>query len=79
MDRPEFGFGNIRMAFENKVAQARSSLGFGSKDVLMFPTKLVEGTVKRTTDLSKAVIDGTVALSKEFMSAIEAAFKKEPK
>jgi len=76
MDRPELGFGNIRMAFENKIAKAKSTVGFGAKDVLMFPTKLIEGTVRKTTDISRAVIDGSVAVARELKSAIAGAFKK---
>ncbi len=75
MDRPELGFGNIKMAFETKMANARSP-AVKAKDVLLFPTKLIEGTVKKSTEISRAVVDGTVALGKELKEALSAAFKK---
>jgi len=76
MDRPELGFGNIKMAFETKIAKAKSTVGFGAKDILMLPSKMFEGAVKKTTDISRAVAEGTVALGRELKSAIAAAFKK---
>lgn len=75
MDRPEFGFGNIRMALENKIAKARG-IGIKAKEVLMFPTKLIEGTIRKSTDISRAVVDGTVAVARELKNAIAGAFKK---
>jgi hypothetical protein len=79
MDRPEFGFGNIKMAFENKLSQARSSGGFKTEDIVMFPGRLLEGMVKGATDLSKAVVDGTFAVGNEVKKAVEDSFKKEKK
>lgn len=76
MDRPDFGFGNIKMAFENKLAQARSG-EFKPEDALMFPGKLLEGFVKGATDLSKAVVSGTFAVGNEIKKSVEDAFKKE--
>ena len=79
MDKPEFGFGNIRMAFEDKLSQARSTGGFKAEDILMFPGKLLEGMVKGATDLSKAVIDGTFAVGNEVKKAVSDSFRKEKK
>lgn len=79
MDRPEFGFGNIKMAFEDKLAKAQAGSGFKAEDVLMLPGKLLEGMVKGATDFSKAVIDGTFAVGNEVKKAVEDTFKKEPK
>jgi len=78
MDRPEFGFGNIKMAVEDKLAKARSPEGINPENVLMLPVKILEGTVKGATDISKAVIDGTFAVGNELKKAVEGAFKKEP-
>lgn len=75
MDRPEFGFGNIKMAVKDKLAQARSSVLKGPQEVFLLPVKLVEGVVKGATDISKAMIDGTFAVGKE----IAQSFKKQPK
>jgi hypothetical protein len=76
MDRPEFGFGNIKMAFENRLAEARTT-EFKPENVLMLPVKLLEGLVKGATDFSKAVVDGTFAVGKEVKKSVEDAFKKE--
>jgi len=80
MDRPEFGIGNIKMAFEEKLSQGAKSSGINIEDILGLPVKLVQGTVKGATDLSKAVIDGTVAVGREITKAIIIdPFKKEKK
>jgi len=75
MDRPEFGFGTIKMAFEDKLAQRKDKLDF--TDILMLPAKIVEGTVRGATDVSKALVEGSFAVGNEFKKALEAAFKKE--
>lgn len=79
MDRPEFGFGNIKMAFEDKLTQARKTNGFKAQDFLMLPGKLIESTVKGATDVTKAVVVGTVSVGKELKNAVEDAFKREKK
>jgi hypothetical protein len=80
MDRPEFGFSNIKMAFEEKLAQGTKSKGINIEDILVLPAKLLQGTVKSATDLSKAVIDGTVAVGREITKAVIIdPFKKEKK
>jgi len=78
MDRPEFGFGNIKMAFEDKLAEGKKVNGFKAEDILILPGKLLEGTAKGLTDFSKALIIGTVNAGKEVKKAVEGAFKKEP-
>jgi len=79
MDKPEFGFSNIKMAFEEKLAQGRKTSGFKVEDVLKLPANLLQGTVKSATDLTKAVIDGAASVGKELKKAVEETFKKEPK
>jgi hypothetical protein len=80
MDRPEFGIGNIKMAFEEKLSQGAKSSGINIEDILVLPAKLLQGTVKGATDLSKAVIEGTVAVGREITKAIIIdPFKKEKK
>jgi hypothetical protein len=58
MDRPEFGFANIKSAFEGKLMQARSSAGMRPQDMLSLPVRWVRNGIKSGTDLSNAVIDG---------------------
>ena len=79
MNRPEFGIGNIRMAFEDRIAQLRAGTGVKPQHILMLPAKILEGGVRGATDLTKAVIDGTFAVGKELKNAVEDTFKKEPK
>ncbi len=79
MDRPEFGFNDIRAAFEKKLTEARSRKGFELQDILLFPGKLVEGTVKGTAELSKAVITGVFAVGNEFRKVADSTLKKEKK
>jgi len=79
MDRPEFGFGNIKMAFEDKLAQGRKGGGIKTQDVLSLPANLVQGTIKGATDLTTAVIGGTISAGKEIVKAVGDSFKKEKK
>lgn len=79
MDRPEFGFGNVKMAFENKIAEGIKADRFKAEDVIMLPGKILEGTLKTATDLAKTVIIGTVSVGNEIKKAVEAAFRKEKK
>ncbi|MDD2752034.1 MAG: DUF748 domain-containing protein [Candidatus Omnitrophica bacterium] len=75
MSQPEFGFGNIKMAFEEKIAQGRGP-GITVKSVAMLPGKIIEGTVKGATDISKAVFSGTFAVANLFKKAVVATVKK---
>lgn len=66
MDRPEFGFGDIQMAFEDTINRGRQAMGgFGAKDALMVPVKLVEGTIKTSSGISKLVLNGISAVGNE--------------
>ncbi len=63
MDQPEFGFANIKSAFEGKLMQARSNAGLRPQDVLSWPGRWLQSGIKSGTDLSNAVIDGIFDLS----------------
>ena len=78
MDRPAFGFGDIKMAFEDKLAQGRKSNIFDPQYVLAIPAKFLEGLLRGASDVSKAVIGGTFAAGEEIKKRAEEAFKKEP-
>lgn len=58
MDRPEFGFSNIKSAFEGKLMQARTSAGLRPQDVLIWPGRWVKSGLKSGADLSSALVDG---------------------
>ena len=76
---PHLHQNSLLLAFEDKLAKARGANGFKAQDVLMFPAKLMEGTVKTATTLSKAVIDGVFAVGNEIKKSVEDSFKKEKK
>jgi hypothetical protein len=78
MDRPEFGFEYIKAAITDKVSAAKGK-GINTEDVVLFPAKLVEGTVKGTTEVTTAVIGGFFSLGKELGKAFFGAFSREGK
>jgi len=61
MDNPQFGFGNFKMAFEDKITKGMS-LGFKPENALVFPLKVMEGGVRSFADLTRAAIDGIFAI-----------------
>ncbi|MFH0791252.1 MAG: DUF748 domain-containing protein [Candidatus Omnitrophota bacterium] len=79
MDKPIFNLGDIKMAFEEKLGAAFRNNQITSTDVLMFPARLLEGTVKATTDASKAMVLGTFSISNELWRTFEASFKRQAK
>lgn len=79
MDRPEFGFSDIKMAFEDKLAKARNNNAFKPQDIVSLLGKILEGTVKGATNFSKAVIAGTLAVGNELKKAVQDSFKKTPR
>ena len=76
MDMPEFGFGNIKTAVEEKLSQGHRGNGLKAEDFLNLPVKIIEGTIKSATDISRAVIESTIALGK---AVVVDPFKKEKK
>jgi hypothetical protein len=76
MDRPEFGFGYIKDAVTDKITLAKGK-GINTEDVVLFPAKIVEGTVKGTTEMTTAVIGGIFSLGKELGKAFIGAFAKD--
>ena len=77
MDRPEFGFANIRSAFEGKLRDARKVGSFKLENALALPGKAIEGGVKGGLNLSRAVFDGVFAVGNEIKNILEGAFRKE--
>ena len=63
MDQPEFGFANIKSAFESKLAQARTNAGMRPQDMLSWPGHWLKSAIKSGTDLSNAFVDGIFDLS----------------
>ncbi|MFH1458211.1 MAG: DUF748 domain-containing protein [Candidatus Omnitrophota bacterium] len=77
MDSPEFGIADIKTAVEDKLIKSREG-GFSPLNVLFLPVKIVEGSVKATAEITKAMIDGSFAVGNELKSAVKGSFTKEP-
>ncbi|MCX5696984.1 MAG: DUF748 domain-containing protein [Candidatus Omnitrophica bacterium] len=77
MDRPEFGLANIKAAVKDKMTQARQANRLTVQKAALLPGKVFGGTVKGTTDITRALIGGTLSLGKELKKAFEIAFQKE--
>lgn len=77
MTKPEFGFGNISNAVADKLNQRRKGDTSLTQEVVLFPARILEGTVKGGTEMTKAVIGGTFSVVKEFKKAFLGAFTKE--
>jgi hypothetical protein len=79
MDRPEFTFGDIKTAFEDKLTQGRKTDGISPQDVLVLPGKVIQGTFKGLTDMTTAVLIGTISVGKEIGKVFRDTLKKEEK
>jgi hypothetical protein len=78
MDNPRFALADdIETAVKDKVTQARQANRLTVDKAVLFPGRVFGGTVKGTTDISRALIGGTLSLGKEIKRAFEVAFKKE--
>lgn len=78
MDRPEFGFANIKMAVEDKICRERRAGRLNADKVVLFPAQLLKGMVRETAEFSRALLDGTFTVGNELKKAVEVAFKKGP-
>ncbi len=76
MDRPEFGFQIIKGALEDKIANSKKNNRHLAENIIMLPAGILQGAVKSAADISKAVINGSFAVGKEFKKALQASFKK---
>ena len=77
MDRPQFGFGNIKSAFEGKLMQARTNSGLRPQDMLLWPGKMLQGGIKSGSDLTKAAVDGVFALGNGLKKFFEDSMNKQ--
>ncbi len=77
MTRPEFGFGNIKGAVVDKLTGAKKGDTSLTQEVVLFPARIVEGTVKGGTEMTKAIIGGTFSVFKELKNGFLSAFTKE--
>ena len=74
MTNPEFNFGYIKTAFEDKLREGMKYSQVNYADIFKIPVKKVGRTA---TDLSQAFINGTFGLAKVFKDTVVCAFKKE--
>ena len=80
MDRPEFGFGNIKMAFENKINNGRGTgLGAQVQNAISLPVKFFREVFKNVGDFSRSIVDGTVAIGSQIAKVFDESFRKQEK
>jgi hypothetical protein len=77
MTRPQFGFGNVKSAVEDKLTQRKKGEVSLTQEVVLFPARILEGTVKGGAEMTKAVIGGTFSVFNELKKGFLGAFKKE--
>ena len=77
MDHPQFGFENIKSAFEGKLMQARTNAGLRPQDMLLWPGKLLQSGVKSGSILTKATLDGIFALGNGIRNFFENTMDKQ--
>jgi len=74
MTSPEFNFGYIKAAFEDKLREGMKYSRVNYADILKIPVKSVGRTA---TDLTRAVFNGTFGLVKVFKDTVVYAFEKK--
>ncbi len=79
MDNPQFGFDNIRMAFEDKLAKGAQSDKVDPQDLMMLPANLLKGAIRGTTDITRTLIESTVEVGKTLKNAVIDPFKNNKK
>ena len=77
MDHPQFGFENIKSAFEGKLMEARTNSGLRPQDMLLWPGKMLQGGIRSGSDLTKAAVDGVFALGNGLKKLFEDAMNKQ--
>ena len=77
MDHPQFGFENIKSAFEGKLMEARTNSGLRPQDMLLWPGKMLQSGIKSGSDLTKAAVDGVLALGNGLKKFFEDAMNKQ--
>jgi len=75
LDRPEFGFDNIKSAFETKVNNVHGKPKM--QDVVAFPGRMFDSAVQSAKDLFNAVVSGTMAVGKEIKKSLKVALGRE--
>jgi len=79
MDNPVFGGNVIKDAVMEKVVKARDKSRIKAEDLVLFPEKVVQGTVKGATDITKALISGAADIGKELKSVFMGTVDKKSK
>ncbi|MFA4992733.1 MAG: DUF748 domain-containing protein [Candidatus Omnitrophota bacterium] len=77
MDHPQFGFENIKSAFEGKLMEARTSSGLRPQDMLLWPGKMLQSGIKGGSDLTKAAVDGVFAIGNGLKKFFEDAINSQ--
>jgi len=75
MDRPEFGFDNIKMAFQDQINKGS---GLTPQRVMGLPAEFAEGAFKGLANLTSAVIGGTISGVKKILKTTKHAVLNPP-
>ena len=76
INRPEIGFGDIKMVFQEKLAKGAESGKIDAKGVFLLPAYLFNGVVKTSGLLAKSIFDQAVTGGSEIMKRASGVFKK---
>lgn len=76
MINPAFNFSEIKDAFEARLTEGRKNNHLAA-NIVRFPGRIVGGTVKSATDLSKGLIGGALSVAKGLKEAVAVAFRRE--
>lgn len=64
LDKPIFGFDNFRLAFEEKLLQAKEKKDTVLENILKLPRNIFVGTIESVSEISRAIISGTLGVGK---------------
>jgi hypothetical protein len=78
LSSPQFGISDIKTAVETTLTKPRGT-GFNPVSILFLPLKVLEGGVKASTEITRAMIEGSFAVGNELKDAVSGSFHKEPK
>jgi len=78
MDCPGLNFCDIKSAFEDKLMSAHKGDSLlKPENVIMLPGKIIQGTVKSASDVSRALLEGTAGVGLGLKKIFTEPFKKE--
>jgi len=77
MDRFEFGLNQLKDSLEERIRGAKGSNMVGGGELFLFPARLLVNFFKGVTDLTSAVVKGTLGVGLQVGKTIGDSFKKD--